>query len=109
MIAGNGAKSRGRFRRVSKARILDGHPFRPGMHAILVMVVTYILITSAISFFFSYFHQINRILVLWTIVPGALLGFTLLVLERAFGLLKNSMQSRCGPKDRPARRDDDGV
>ena len=47
---------RGRFRRVSKARIFAGHPLKTGVYAVTVMVITYISITAIISLLFTYFH-----------------------------------------------------
>lgn len=96
MTGRNSARDRTRLHRVSKARILAGHPLKPGFHAILVMVVGSILITSAVSFLFSYFHQLSRLLIVWTLLPGALLGFVLLVLERTLGLLKERMLPAMG-------------
>jgi hypothetical protein len=84
-------KKRGRFRRVSKARIFDGQPLRPGAYAVTVMVLAYLFITAAISLLFSYFHEVDFSLVLWTLLPGALLGYVLLVAERTLGRLKESM------------------
>ena len=89
-------KDRGRFRRVSKARILDGHPLKLSIHAILILVLTYVIVTSVITLFFSYFHETQYSLIWWTLLPGALLGFVLLVLERLLGQLKNSMFLRMG-------------
>ena len=89
-------KDRGRFRRVSKARILDGHPLKLSIHAILILVLTYVIITSVITLFFSYFHETQYSLIWWTLLPGALLGFVLLVLERLLGQLKNIMFLRMG-------------
>ena len=83
-----------RFRRVTRARILDGPPFRLSAHAIFVMVSLSILLTSAISLLFSYFYQTSALLAAWTILPGAMLGLSLLVLERSLGLLKNYMVPR---------------
>ena len=84
-------KKRSRFRRVSKARIFDGQPLRPGAYAITVMVLAYLFITATISLLFSYFHEVDSFLVLWTLLPGALLGYVLLVAERALGRLKENM------------------
>jgi hypothetical protein len=84
-------KKRGRFRRVSKARIFDGQPLRPGAYAVTVMVLAYLFITAAITLLFSYFHEVDFSLVLWTLLPGALLGYVLLVAERTLGRLKESM------------------
>ena len=50
---------RGRFRRVSKARIFDGHVLKIGVYAAAVMVTAYLIITSCISLLFSYFQYIK--------------------------------------------------
>ena len=84
-------KKRGRFRRVSKTRIFDGQPLRPNAYAVTVMVLAYLLITAAISLLFSYFHEVDSSLVFWSLLPGALLGYVLLVAERTLGRLKESM------------------
>jgi len=76
---------------VSKARIFDGQPLRPGAYAVTVMVLAYLFITATISLLFSYFHEVDSFLVLWTLLPGALLGYVLLVAERALGRLKENM------------------
>ncbi len=89
-------KDRGRFRRVSKARIFDGHPLKLSIHVILMMVLTYVIITSVITLLFSYFHETQYSLIWWTLLPGALLGFVLLVLERLLGQLKNRMFVQMG-------------
>lgn len=89
-------KDSGRFRRVSKARIFDGHPLKLSIHVILMMVLTCTIITSVITLFFSYFHETQYSLIWWTLLPGALLGFVLLVLERLLGQLKNIMFLRMG-------------
>jgi hypothetical protein len=85
-----------RFRRVSKARIYDGHPLKVGVYAVTVMVLAYLFITSAISLLFAYFHEEEISLVLWTLLPGALLGYLFLVLERVLGLLKEYMFLQMG-------------
>jgi hypothetical protein len=89
-------KDRGRFRRISKARIFDGHPLKLSIHVLLVMVLTYAIITSVITLFFSYFHEAEYSLIWWTLLPGALLGVVLLVLERLLGQLKNRMFLQMG-------------
>jgi len=86
-----GANKRGRLRRVSRARILNGHALRVNMHAVVVMVAAYVLITSVISLLFLYLHAVDRSLVLWTMPPGALLGYVLLVMERLLSRLKEYM------------------
>lgn len=89
-------KKRGRFRRISRARIFDGQPFKIGLYAASVMVLAYLFITAAISLLFSYFHEVDYSLALWTLLPGALLGYVFLVMERSLGLLKEYMFPRMG-------------
>jgi hypothetical protein len=81
-------KKRGRFRRVSKARIFDGHAVKANAYAVTVMVLAYLLITSLISLLFSYYHEVEFSLVFWTLLPGALLGYFILLMERMLGRLK---------------------
>jgi hypothetical protein len=84
------------LRRVSRARILDGHPLKTGAHAILVMVSVYVGITSGVSLFFAYSHEVPLALVLWTLLPAALLGYVLLVMERLLGGFKVYVFSHMG-------------
>ncbi len=86
----------GRFRRVSKARIFDGHPLKLSVHAVSVMILTYVFITSLITLLFSYFYETEVFLVFWALLPGAFLGFVLLIFERLLGHLKNHMFSQMG-------------
>ena len=92
----NTGRDKERFRRVSKARIFDGHPLKPGIQAVFIMTALYIVITSVISLLFSYLHQTEYFLILWTLLPGAFLGFILLVLERSLVQLKNYMFPQMG-------------
>jgi len=89
-------KKRVRFRRISKARIFDGHPLKVGVYALTVMVSGYVFIAAVISLGFSYFHKVDISLVLWALIPGALLGSALLVMERTFGWLKVHMFPQMG-------------
>jgi hypothetical protein len=89
-------KDRERLRRVSKARIFDGHPLKLSVHAIFMMVSTCIVIIAVISALFSYSHQTEYFLILWTLLPSALLGFVLLIWERLLGHLKNHMFFQMG-------------
>lgn len=82
------AKMRGRFRRVSKARVFDGHVFKAGFFAVSAMVLAYMLMTAVISLLFIYFHEVPFNLVLWTLPAGALLGYILLIVERTLGQFK---------------------
>ena len=90
------AKKRGRFRRVSKARIFDGELLNVNAYAVTVMVSASLLITAGISLLFSYFHKVGIHLILWTLPPGALLGFVLLFTERILGRLKEYTLPRMG-------------
>jgi len=89
-------KKRARLRRVSKARIFDGHVFKVSVYAFTVMVLAYSLITAVISLLFSYIHGVGFSLVFWAFLPGALLGYGLLVLERTLARLKRFMFSQMG-------------
>jgi len=89
-------KKRPRLRRVSSARIFDGHVFRVSFYAFTVMVLAYSLITAAISLLFSYIHGVKFTLVFWALLPGALLGYGLLVMERTLARLKRFMFSQMG-------------
>lgn len=89
-------KKRGRFRRVSKTRIFDGHLVKVSIYAVTVMVLTYLFVTALISVLFSYFHAVDLSLVFWTLLPGALLGYVLLVVERTLGRLKEFMFPQMG-------------
>jgi hypothetical protein len=60
------------------------------------MALSSVLITSLISLLFSYFHHMDLSLVLWTLLPGALLGYFLLVAERSLSHLKEFIFARMG-------------
>jgi len=92
----NAGRDRGRFRRVSKARIFDGHPLKLSVQAVFIMIVSYIVITSVISLLFSYLHQTEYFIIFWALLPGASLGIVLLVLERSLVQLKNYMFPQMG-------------
>lgn len=89
-------KRRGRFRRVSKARIFAGHPLKTGVYAVTVMVVTYIAITVIISLLFTHFHGGDYFLVLYALLPGGLLGYFFLIMERWLVQIKEYMFPRMG-------------
>ena len=89
-------RDKGSFCRVSKARIFDGHPLKLNVYAVFVMVLTSVVITSTISFLFSFLHKAEYFIIFWTLLPGALLGFVLLVLERLLVHLKNYMFPQMG-------------
>jgi hypothetical protein len=88
MHSGIKEKKGGRFRRVSKARIFDGHALKVSIYAVTVMVLAYLFITASISLLFSYAYEVDFSLVLWTLLPGAVLGYFLLIMERMLGRLK---------------------
>ena len=85
-----------RFRRISKARIFAGHPLKVGVYAVTVMVVAYACITAVISLLFSYFQKVGLSLVLWTLLPGGLLGYFVLFMERWLRQLKEYMFPELG-------------
>jgi len=89
-------RSKEKFQRVSKARIFDGHPLKVTIQAVVIMTVSCIVITSVISVLFSFLHQTEYFLVFWAILPGAFLGFALLILERSLVKLKNYMRPKMG-------------
>lgn len=89
-------RRRGKFRRVSKARILAGHPFKAGSYAVTVAAAFFIIITGGISLLFLHFHETGASLVLWALPSGALLGFVILAMERSLGQLKEYMYPRVG-------------
>ncbi|MBW2467590.1 MAG: hypothetical protein JRF02_09850 [Deltaproteobacteria bacterium] len=91
-----GERDSGRFQRISKARIFDGHPLKLSIQAVLVLVSSYTAITSIISILFSYFYRAEYSLVYWTLLPGAFLGLVLLVLERFLGKLKSYLFPQFG-------------
>ena len=86
----------GRFSRVSKARIFDGHPLQLNVQAVFLMAVIFLVITSVITLLFSFLHHAEYFLIFWTLLPGAFLGFVLLVLERSLAQLKNYMFPQMG-------------
>lgn len=89
-------KDNARLSRFSKARIFNGNPLKLDMYATTVMVLIYVSITVVISISFSYFQKTDHSLVLWSLLPGALLGIALLILERSLGQLKNFLLPQMG-------------
>jgi len=89
-------RNKGRFRRVSKARIFDGHPLKLSVHAVFVMVLTSVVITAIISSLFSYLHETKYFFIFWTLLSGALLGFVLLIFERSLVELKTRLFTQMG-------------
>ena len=88
--------NKGRFCRISNARILDGHPLKLTSQGIFIMVPAFMIITSVISFLFVFLHDTEYALIFWSMLPGGLLGLLLLVLERSLGILKNFLFPRMG-------------
>jgi len=88
--------NRGRFRRVSKTRIFDGSPLSVNVYAVSVMVGASVSITVILTLLFSHMHKTEFSLVFWSLLPGALLGYVLLVMERLLTQLKIYMFSRMG-------------
>ena len=91
MDAASSRRKQGRFCRVSRASIFDGPPLKAGVYAVTVMVTAYIIITSVISLLFLYFYETDTALILWSLLPGGLLGYSFLVMERWLGQLKQYM------------------
>jgi len=89
-------KKRVRVRRVSRARIFDGHVLKVSAYAVSVMALAYVIITAAIALLFSYFHSVDYRLVLWTLLPGAVLGSVLLVMERMLVRMKEYLLPQIG-------------
>ena len=85
-----GVKKR-RFRRISRARIFEGDVLKPGIYALTVMVTAYLLIASCLTILFSYLYNLHFSLFFWAVLPGALLGSVLLVMERGLARLKEYM------------------
>jgi hypothetical protein len=96
MESGMALKNRERLRRISKARIFDGSPLKVNMHAVSLMVVTYVTITATISLLFSLVHETEISLIFLALLPGACLGLVLLVTERSLTQLKSFMLPRMG-------------
>jgi hypothetical protein len=88
MILENHKKGEKSFRRISKARLFDGDPLKISAGGAALMGFICISITTCMSFIFSYIHESGYKLVLWTLLPGVLLGIALLVLERSLSRLK---------------------
>ena len=51
----------------------------------------YGLLPAAVFRLFSYFHEVDYSLILWTFLPGGILGYLILVMERWLGHLKEYM------------------
>jgi len=96
MFRDNLKKKEKSFRRISKARLFDGDPLKISAGGAALMGFTCLGITACLSFVFSYVHESGFQLVLWTLLPGALLGIALLVLERTLSRLKIWMHSGMG-------------
>lgn len=86
-----GEKRRGRFRRVSRARIFDGPILKVSVYAATVMIAAYLLVTATITLLFSFLYKVDASMVLWGLLPGAVLGFLLLIMERLLSRLKEMM------------------
>jgi hypothetical protein len=96
MIEGKNTRKKKTFHRVSRARLFDGDPLKIGAGGGALMALLYMGITAVLSLLFSYIHDSNGQLVLWSLLPGALLGITLLVLERSLSSLKTFMHPGMG-------------
>ena len=84
------------FHRISRARLFDGDPLKIGAGDGARMAFLYMGITACLSLFFSYSHASGGQLVLWSLLPGAVLGISLLVLERSLSCLKTFMYPGMG-------------
>ena len=96
MSTKNTERCSGRLHRVSKARIFDGHPLKLNVQGVFLMVVTYLAITTVITLLFSYLYHVEYFLIFWSLLPGAFLGFVLLVLERSLVQLKKYLFPQMG-------------
>lgn len=96
LMSSNKANNKVRYRRVSKARILAGHPLKVSVYAVFVMSGLGAVLTGLISLLFSYIHGVNFSLAVWTLPSGILLGLFLLVLERWLGQVKEYMFPKIG-------------
>jgi hypothetical protein len=96
MSTKNTERCSGRLQRVSKARIFDGHPLKLNVQVVFLMVVTYLAITTVITLLFSYLYHVEYFLIFWSLLPGAFLGFVLLVLERSLVQLKKYLFPQMG-------------
>lgn len=84
------------FHRISRARLFDGDTLKIGAVDGARMAFLYMCITACLSLFFSYIHGSGGQLVLWSLLPGAVLGITLLVLERSLSRLKTFLHPGMG-------------
>lgn len=96
MFKDNFKKNKKSFRRISKARLFDGDPLKISAGGAALMGFVCLCIATCLSFIFSYIHESGYQLVLWTLLPGALLGVALLVLERSLSRLKVWLQPGMG-------------
>jgi len=55
------------------------------------MITAYIVLTAAITLLFTFLYEVDTSLVLWALMPGAVLGYLLLVMERLLSRLKELM------------------
>lgn len=96
MYSESTTRNKGRFRRVSKARIFDGNPLKVDRYSLSVMVFLYVIITVIISLFFSRVNSTDYFILIWTLLPGAILGVVLLVTERLLTQIKSYLHPRMG-------------
>ena len=96
MVADKGKGKEKKFHRISRARLFDADPFKIGVGDGARMAFLYMGITACLSLFFSYIHASGGQLVLWSLLPGAVLGLTLLVLERLLSRLKTFLHPGMG-------------
>jgi len=84
------------FHRISRARLFDRDTMKIGAVDGARMAFLYMCITACLSLFFSHIHGSGGQLVLWSLLPGAVLGITLLVLERSLSRLKTFLHPGMG-------------
>jgi hypothetical protein len=96
MYSGLTTRNKGRFHRVSRARIFDGNPLKINVYALSIMTVTFVIITGLVALLFSLVHKTDYSLIFWVLLPGGLLGFVMLVTERSLTKLKIYLLPRMG-------------
>ena len=84
------------FKRISRARIFAGHPLKVSIYAAATMVLAGLGLTAVLFLIFAIVHRVDFSLMFWVLLPGAVLGYLLLVLERLLGQLKGYLVPRMG-------------
>lgn len=96
MVINNHKTKKKSFRRISRARLFDGDPLKFSAAGGALMAILCMGLTVCLSLFFSFTHQLGGQLALWSLLPGAVLGVALLVLERSLSRLKSFMYPGMG-------------